>query len=61
MFVALMLIAFVPCNVSFIISALLSGYAFGGLEPALQAMAVSIAPPKQKRGPRTPHFFAHMI
>ena len=45
MFVALMLIAFVPCNVSFIISALLSGYAFGGLEPALQAMAVSIAPP----------------
>lgn len=31
MFVALMLIAFVPCNVSFIISALLSGYAFGGL------------------------------
>ena len=49
MFVALMLIAFVPCNVSFIISALLSGYAFGGLEPALQAMAVSIAPPN-KRG-----------
>ena len=49
MFVALMLIAFVACNVSFIISALLSGYAFGGLEPALQAMAVSIAPPN-KRG-----------
>ncbi len=49
MFAALMLIALVPCNASFIISALLSGYAFGGLEPALQAMAVSIAPPN-KRG-----------
>lgn len=49
MFVALMLIAFVPNNVSFVISALLSGYAFGGVEPALQAMAVSIAP-LDKRG-----------
>lgn len=49
MFAALLLLAFVPNNITFIISAALSGYAFGGLEPALQAMAVSIAPP-QRRG-----------
>lgn len=49
MLAALLLIAFVPSNVTFILSALLSGYGFGGLEPALQSMAVSIAPP-EKRG-----------
>ncbi len=49
MFAALLLLSFIPCNVTFIISSLLSGYAFGGLEPALQAMAVSIASP-DKRG-----------
>lgn len=49
MFAALLLLAFVPNNITFIISAALSGYAFGGLEPALQAMAVSIALP-QRRG-----------
>lgn len=49
MLIALLLIAFVPNNVTFMISALLSGYGFGGLEPALQSMAVSIAPP-EKRG-----------
>lgn len=49
MLAALLIIAFVPNNITFIISALLSGYAFGGVEPSLQAMAVSIAPP-EKRG-----------
>lgn len=49
MLIALLLIAFVPNNVTFMISALLSGYGFGGVEPALQSMAVSIAPP-EKRG-----------
>ncbi len=49
MLAALLLLSFIPNNVTFIISALLSGYAFGGLEPSLQAMAVSIAPP-EKRG-----------
>ncbi|MGN0515569.1 MFS transporter [Eubacterium sp.] len=49
MLVALLLLAIAPSNVTFIISALLSGYAFGGVEPSLQAMAVSIAPP-EKRG-----------
>lgn len=49
MLAALLLLAFVPNNVTYIISAALSGYAFGGIEPALQAMAVNIAPP-EKRG-----------
>lgn len=48
MLVALLLLAFAPSNVTFIISALLSGYAFGGVEPSLQAMAVSIAPPNNR-------------
>ena len=48
MMIALLLLAFVPNNVTFVISALLSGYAFGGVEPALQAMAVSIAPPERR-------------
>lgn len=48
MFIAFLLLAFIPNNISFIISAALSGYAFGGLEPALQAMAVSIAPPSSR-------------
>lgn len=49
MLIALLLLAFVPNNVTFILSAILSGYGFGGLEPALQSMAVSIAP-LEKRG-----------
>ncbi|MCD7722930.1 MAG: MFS transporter [Clostridiales bacterium] len=49
MLAALLLLALVPNNATFVISALLSGYAFGGVEPSLQAMAVSIAPP-EKRG-----------
>ncbi len=48
MFVALIILATVPCNAVFMISALLSGYAFGGLEPSLQAMAVSIAKPSER-------------
>jgi MFS family permease len=48
MFVALILLAFLPSNATFVISALLAGYAFGGVEPSLQAMAVSIAPPDRR-------------
>lgn len=48
MLVALLLLALWPNNITFIIAALLSGYAFGGVEPALQAMAVSIAPPERR-------------
>lgn len=49
MLIALFLIAFIPNNITFLLSAALSGYAFGGIEPALQSMAVSIASP-QRRG-----------
>ncbi|MGN1329449.1 MAG: MFS transporter [Eubacterium sp.] len=48
MLVALLLLALIPNNVTFLISAALSGYAFGGVEPALQAMAVSISPPERR-------------
>ena len=49
MLLALILLAFSPNNITFLLSAVLSGYAFGGLEPSLQAMAVSIAP-LERRG-----------
>lgn len=40
MLVAFVLLAFVPNAVTYILSAVLAGYAFGGLEPSLQSMAV---------------------
>ena len=40
MIAALLLLAFVPNTVTFCVSGALAGYAFGGLEPALQSMAV---------------------
>lgn len=43
MLVAFLLLAFVPTTVTFILSATLAGYAFGGLEPSLQSMAVHTA------------------
>jgi predicted MFS family arabinose efflux permease len=48
MFMSFMLLAFVPNSMTFFVSAALSGYAFGGLEPALQSMAVHIAAPEQR-------------
>ena len=48
MFAAFLLLAFMPSPVTFYISAILAGYAFGGIEPALQSMAVHIAPPNQR-------------
>lgn len=49
MFLSLILLGIIPNNVTFIIAAILSGYAFGGIEPSLQAMAVNIAS-KENRG-----------
>lgn len=43
MLVAFLLLAFLPTTVTFILSAILAGYAFGGLEPSLQSMAVHTA------------------
>lgn len=40
MLVAFLLLALVPNTATFILSAALAGYAFGGLEPSLQSMAV---------------------
>lgn len=49
MFVSFLLLALIPNTFTFIIAAIFAGYGFGGLEPALQSMAVHIAPP-EKRG-----------
>ncbi len=43
MLVALLLLAFTPNLVTFYLAAALAGYGFGGLEPALQSMAVHTA------------------
>ena len=48
MLIALLLLALVPNSVTFYLSAVLAGYAFGGIEPALQSMAVHIAPPERR-------------
>lgn len=40
MLIAFLLLAFAPNAVTYILSAVLAGYAFGGLEPSLQSMAV---------------------
>ena len=48
MLVAFLLLALVPNSVTYYIAAVLAGYAFGGIEPALQSMAVHIAPPERR-------------
>ena len=48
MLAAFLLLAFAPGNFSFYRAAVLAGYAFGGIEPALQSMAVHIAPPERR-------------
>jgi len=48
MFAAFLLLAFAPNTVTFLLAAVLAGYGFGGLEPALQSMAVHIAPPERR-------------
>lgn len=49
MFLALILLGLCPNIVTYLLAAILSGFGFGGLEPALQSMAVAIAP-LEKRG-----------
>ncbi|MCD7982458.1 MAG: MFS transporter [Clostridiales bacterium] len=48
MFIAYMLLAFSPGLATFIAAAVLAGYAFGGVEPVLQSMAIHIAPPERR-------------
>ncbi|MDO5783428.1 MAG: MFS transporter [Eubacteriales bacterium] len=46
MLVAFLLMGLCPNIVTYLLSAVLAGFGFGGLEPALQSMAVAIAPPE---------------
>ena len=48
MFAAFLLMGLMPNTVTFLLSAALAGYGFGGLEPALQSMAVSLATPETR-------------
>lgn len=48
MLIAFLLLGLAPGTVTFYIAAVLAGYAFGGIEPALQSMAVHIAPPERR-------------
>lgn len=45
---ALLLLGLFPNIVTYLLAAVLSGFGFGGLEPALQSMAVAIAPPERR-------------
>lgn len=59
MFVALLLLAFFPNNVTFLISAVLVGYGFGGIAPALQAVAVYLAPPERRGAANSTYLCAY--
>lgn len=48
MFLAFLLLGLCPNVVTYFLAAILSGFGFGGLEPALQSMAVAIAPPESR-------------
>lgn len=48
MLVAFLLLALVPNTATYILSAALAGYAFGGLEPSLQSMAVHTSTDKTR-------------
>lgn len=48
MFLAFLMMGLCPNVVTYLISAVLAGFGFGGLEPALQSMAVAIAPPENR-------------
>lgn len=48
MLAALLLLGLFPNQITYFLAAALSGYGFGGLEPALQSMAVAIAPPERR-------------
>ncbi len=48
MFASLIVLAFIPGNVAFLVSGLLSGFGFGCIEPSLQAMAVSTSPAERR-------------
>ena len=48
MLAAFLLMGLIPNTATYLLAAVLSGFGFGGLEPALQSMAVAIAPPERR-------------
>lgn len=48
MLIAFLLMGLFPNVVTYLLAAVLAGFGFGGLEPALQSMAVAIAPPERR-------------
>lgn len=48
MLLAFLMMGLCPNVVTYLLSAVLAGFGFGGLEPALQSMAVAIAPPERR-------------
>lgn len=48
MLLAFLMMGFCPNLFTYLLSAVLAGFGFGGLEPALQSMAVAIAPPERR-------------
>ena len=59
MFIALLLLAFVPNTVTYLLSAALVGYGFGGIAPALQAVAVFLAPPERRGAANSTYLCAY--
>lgn len=59
MFVALLLLAFVPHKATYLLSAVLVGYGFGGIAPALQASAVFLAPPERRGAANSTYLCAY--
>ena len=48
MLIAFLLMGLFPNVVTYLLAAVLAGFGFGGLGPALQSMAVAIAPPERR-------------
>ena len=48
MLIAFLLMGLFPNVAIYLLAAVLAGFGFGGLEPALQSMAVAIAPPERR-------------
>ena len=61
MLVAFLLLAFVPNAVTYILSAVLAGYAFGGLEPSLRSMAVHTSTEETRGSANSTFLFGYDI
>ena len=61
MLAALLLLGLWPNAATYFAAAVLVGFGFGGLEPALQSMAVAIAPPERRGSANSTFFCAYDI